>query len=76
MRDVSMPLSAALSLRDLDLDVRVRSIAGREECMTSDCNNPARLLVTVTERRSKKHKIFRACPECRSTALLEILEGR
>ncbi len=71
-----MPHSVALGVPPLDLDVRVRSIQGREECMTSSCQNPARLMVEVVDRKTKRHKTFRACPECRSTALLEILEGR
>ncbi len=71
-----MTRSAALGVPALDLDVRVRSILGHEECMTTSCQNPARLSVEVVDRKTKHRKSFRACPECRSTALLEILEGR
>ena len=71
-----MSRSTALGVPSLDLDVRVRDIQGRKECMTTFCLNPARLSVEVTDRRTGRRRSFRACPECRSTALLEILEGR
>jgi len=74
-----MPRPAVLAvptLDPLDLAVRVRRIGGRAECMTTFCRNPARLAVEVTDRLHRRRRTFRACPECRSTALLEILEGR
>ena len=71
-----MSHSAAVRIPALDLAVRVRRVGKAGECMTSSCRNPARLAVEVTDRRTGRRRRFQACPECRSTALLEILEGR
>ena len=59
-----------------DLSIRVRPAPGRGECMTSACQNPPTLSVTVTDERTGRKRSFQACPECRSTAMLHILEGR
>ena len=58
-----------------DLDVRVRPAPGQGECMTTACPNAPTLSVTVKDLGSGKSREFRACPECRSTAMLHILEG-
>lgn len=71
-----MSRSVALGVPPLDLDVRVRRIGGRESCMTTHCAYPASLSVEVTDRKTRRRRRFVACSECRSTALLEILEGR
>ena len=71
-----MKPSAAVGLPPLDLAVRVRRVSGGGECMTTHCRNAARVSVEVTDRRTGRRRSFRACPECRSTAMLEILEGR
>ncbi len=69
--------SAALSVPPLDLDVRVRRVRGSEGagCLTTDCENPSELTVEVTDRRTGRRRSIHACGECRSTALLQILEG-
>ena len=59
-----------------DLSVRVRPAPGEGECMTSSCRNAPTLSVEVKDLRSGKARAFQACPECRSTAMLHILEGR
>lgn len=59
-----------------DLSVRVRPAPGRGECMTTACRNAPTLAVEVTDERSGRKRSFQACPECRSTAMLHILEGR
>ena len=66
--------SAALGVPPLDLDVRVRRASGGA-CLTTDCENPSELSVEVTDRRTRRHRHIEACGECRSTALLQILEG-
>ena len=67
--------SAALSIPPLDLDVRVRRARGGS-CLTTDCENPSELSVEVSDRRTGKRRRIEACGECRSTALLQILEGK
>lgn len=69
------PRSAALGIPPLDLLVRVRRAPGERECMTTFCSNRAELDVEVTDRRTGRRRGFHACAECRSTAMLEILEG-
>ncbi len=69
------PRSAAVAIPALDLSVQVRRTTGRKGCMTTHCRNPARLSVEVLDRTTGRRRSFRACPECRSTAMLEILEG-
>lgn len=69
-----MSRSAAVGIPTLDLRVRVRRVSGSLRCMTTHCRNPALLSVEVAERGARRR--FLACPECRSTAMLEILEGR
>ncbi|GEM_PF-7106520 len=66
--------SAALIIPPLDLDVRVRRVRGGA-CLTTDCENPSALSVEVTDRLTKRRRTIEACGECRSTALLQILEG-
>ena len=69
--------SVALSVPPLDLDVRVRRARHTEKavCLTTDCENPSELTVEVTDRRTGRRHSIHACGECRSTALLQILEG-
>lgn len=68
--------SVAVGIPTLDLSVRVRTASPGGECMTSDCPHPAVLSVEVSDRRSRRGRAYRACPECRSTAMLAILEAR
>ena len=66
--------SAALGVPPLDLDVRLRRARGGA-CLTTDCENPSELTVEVHDRRTGLRRSIQACGECRSTALLQILEG-
>ena len=66
--------STALTIPPLDLDVRVRRARGGV-CLTTDCENPSELSVEVTDRLTGRRRHIEACGECRSTALLQILEG-
>ena len=58
-----------------DLSVRVRPASGKGECMTSSCPNTPTLKVQVRDLGTGLERSFQACPECRSTAMLHILEG-
>ena len=63
-------------IQTFDLSVRVRPAPGPGECMTTSCRNAPALAVEVKDLRTGRTRAYQACPECRSTAMLHILEGR